>query len=336
TVPKEYGGAGLGILAQCIVDEELAKHRLGCYNSTLGVFGGSPPENLYLATDYQREKYLYPVLRGEKVGAFALTEPAAGSDPASMETTARRDGDHWIINGTKHFITGGDKADFALVYARTDRGKGRAGITCFIVDRDAPGFRVTQVMPVIRPYYPAQLLFEDCVVSDENRLRSEGEGFQLAQRHLGANRITYAANCIGTADLALRMAITYARQRVTFGQPLAERQAIQWMIADSAVEIHAARLMVYHAAWKHEQGKDTRHEASIVKLYATETVGRVVDRAIQIHGGIGVSKDLPLERWYREVRVKRIGEGPSEVHRMVIARNLLKGHVHQNPLEDQL
>ena len=338
--PAEYGGGGVGLLGLCLAAEELAKHRLGSYRPTLGAFcghfAGEAPGNLLFCNAEQRERYLFPVIRLEKESCFALTEPDAGTDTANIRTSAVREGDHWILNGEKRFITGGDAADFAMVFAVTDKKlKAKGGITCFLVDKGTVGFKVARLIPVIRPWYPAELVFTDCVVPSQNVLGEVGQGFEMIQAWLGQNRMLYSANVIGTADESLKLAIDYANVRQTFGQPLSSRQALQWMIADSAVELYAARVLVYACAWKMENkiGGDLRMEVSTAKLFATEMVGRVVDRAIQIHGGMGVTKELPLERWYRESRIKRIGEGTSEIHRQVISRGILRGFYPYNPFE---
>lgn len=338
--PAEFGGGGVGLLGLCLVAEELAKHQQGSYNATLGafcgVFAGEVPGNLLFCNAEQREKYLFPYMRLEKKSCFALTEPNAGTDTAGMQTNAVRDGDNWILNGEKRFITGGDTADFAMVFAVTDKKlRAKGGITCFLVDRGRPGFTVARLIPVIRPWYPTELVFTDCVVPAKNILGELGQGFQMMEKWLGQSRMLYSANVIGTADEALKLAINYSGMRQTFGQPISARQAIQWMIADSAVELYASRMLVYAAAWKiqNKVAGDLRMEVSMAKLFSTEMVGRVIDRAIQIHGGMGVTKELPLERWYRESRIKRIGEGTSEIHRLVISRGILRGYYGYNPFE---
>ena len=323
--PQEYGGGGLSTFAYCVVLEEMAQHRNGLYNPGYAIFGRYPPNVCYAGSPEQLQKYVIPTIREAKKAFFAVTEPSGGADPAgAIQTRGVRDGDHWMINGTKTWISGGIEAEWGIVFVRTDPSKGRKGISCFFVDRDTPGLSM-RLIPVIRPYYPSELVFKDCVVPHANLLGGEGEGLNLALRLLTKNRFTYSAANIGVAVAALRMAIAYAKQRSTFGQLLSQRQAIQWMLADSEVEIRAARWLTWEGSWKVDRGEDHRHEASIAKLYSSEMLGRVVDRAVQIHGGYGVAKEVPLERWYREARVRRIGEGPSEVQRMVIARNLLRG-----------
>jgi len=324
-IPPEFGGPDIDLVTRCLMEEEMSQHRAGLYSPAYGTFGGAGLAQLYVANEQQKENYLYPMLRGEKHGFFALTEPSGGSDPArAIQTRAVRDGDEWVINGSKIFISGADRADFGLVFARTDPAKGRQGITCFIVDTDTPGFNVRRIVHTLRSaLYATELQFEDMRVPHENILGEEGMGFYIANETLTRNRIPYSAGCVGVAVAAQRMAIAYARQRETFGELLARRQAIQWMIVDSEIDITTARWLVLAAAQKSESGESFRFEAAMAKLVATEGAGRVVDRSIQVHGGYGITKDLPLERWYRELRIRRIGEGPSEIQRIIMARDLL-------------
>jgi acyl-CoA dehydrogenase len=320
--PEEYGGAGLSLLAQCVIAEEAAKCRMGAYVPAGAAFGWDPPNVIFSGTEEQIQKYAVPTIeKGEKT-FVAISEPSGGADPGrAIRTTARREGDEYVLNGGKTWITGADASRWGVVFARTG-GPGRSGISCFVVETETPGLTM-QPIPVIRPLSPMELFFEDCRVPAENLLGEEGKGFAIAEDWLVHGRVPYAAGTIGVATEALRMATGYAVDRQTFGRPLAQRQAIQWMIADSEIELRAARLLVYQAAWKADRGEDFKVDASMCKVYATETAGKVVDRAIQILGGMGVAKELPLERWYREMRIKRIGEGPSEVHRLVVARSLL-------------
>jgi acyl-CoA dehydrogenase len=307
---------------------EMSQHRAGLYAPCYGVFGGAGLAQLYDATDEQKERYLYPSLRGELRGFFALTEPAGGSDPArAIETSAVQRGNDWVLNGTKVFISGADQADFGLVFARTGGpGSGRDGITCFIVDRDTPGFRVRRIIHTLRAgHYPTELTFEDAIVPAGNILGELGGGFKLANHRLSINRIPYAAACIGVAMRAHEMALEYVGYRSVFGKTLAEHEGIQWMLVDNEIDIRGAALLTLQAASKADRGQPFRTEAAIAKITASEAGSRVVDRAIQIHGGYGVTKDLPLERWYREMRIRRIGEGTTETQKMIISRDLLRG-----------
>lgn len=320
--PAQYGGAGLGVLAQAVVAEEAAQCRMGLYQPACEAFGHDPSQLVFAGTPEQIERLGVAGVKTGKKTFSALTEPSGGSDPArAVMTRARLEGERWIINGTKVFISGADQADWGIVFART--GEGRKGISCFVVETDRPGFTARRI-PVIRSWYPCEVHLENVEVPQENLIGEVGHGFELSQRWLSHGRIPYAARAIGVAVRALELASRYAQDRVAFGGPLADKQAVQWMLADSEIELRAARLLVYQAAWKADLGKDFRVDASIAKVFATETASRVVDRCIQIFGGLGVSKEMPLERWYRELRIYRIGEGPSEVHRMVVSRELLR------------
>lgn len=321
--PAEYGGAGLNLLAQAVVAEESARCRMGSYIWAAGAFGFDPPDIIWSGTPEQIERWGLPTVEGKRSAYFALSEPSGGSDPArSIKTRAIRDGDHYVLNGSKTWITNAANCDWGVVFARTGEPGDRGGITAFIVDSDTPGIGFNEIK-VIRSYSPYDVYFQDCRVPVANRIGGEGEGFKILDRFLADNRIAYTANTLGTAQAALELAIDWAKQREVFGSTLADKQAIQWMIADSEMELRAARLLVYQAAWAGDLGHPFRLESSIAKVTGTETAGRVVDRCIQIFGGLGVTQALPLERWLRELRIKRIGEGPSEVHRMVVARHLL-------------
>jgi acyl-CoA dehydrogenase len=323
-IPEEYGGPGIDLETRTLMAIEMAQHRAGLYAPCYGVFGGAGLAQLYEASEEQKQRYLYPTLRGEKHGFFGLTEPSGG-----IETRAVKDGDDWVLNGAKIFISGADKADYGLVFARTDKSKGRDGVTCFIVERGMPGFHVRRVVHTLRStYYATELQFEDLRVPQRNVLGEVNRGFAIANDRLTRQRIPYAAGCIGIAVKAQEMAIDYAKLRQTFGAPLATRQAIQWMIVDNEIDIRTSLWLVLAAAHKAERAEPYRTEAAMAKLVASEAGGRVVDRAMQIHGGYGMTKDLPLERWYREMRIRRIGEGPSEVQRHIMARDLLGGSFH--------
>ena len=320
SVPAEYDGAGLGTLGLMLVKEELGR------TITPWAVPGEPSTILYAGNDAQKERFLRPVIRGEKRTCFAQTEPDAGSDPSMMKTRAVRDGDHWVINGSKRFITGAHKADFVQVFALTDPEKRQhGGITCFLVEKGTPGFQVVRRDRIMGRESPCELAFEDCRVPHANVLGEVGQGFKLAQTWLAAHdRMGLGPTAIGMAERALEMAADYAKTRVTFGRPLADRQAIQWMLADSFLEIHQCRMMVYHAAWKADTGQDIRIEASMIRWFAAEMQSRVVDRAIQIHGGVGLSEDLPLAAMYQHVRSYRISGGASEIQRMIVSRHVLR------------
>ena len=324
-IPPEYGGPEVDLVTRTLLAIEMSQHRAGLYAPCYGVFGGAGLAQLFEATDEQKERYLFPTLRGEKKGFFGLTEPSGGSDPArAIRTRAERVGDEWVINGSKIFISGADRADYGLVFARTAPDKGRNGVTCFIVDTDTPGFQVRRVVHTLRSArYATELTFEDMRVPHRNVLGKVNQGFAIANDRLSRQRIPYAAGCLGVAIKAHAMALEYVPQRETFGAPLSTRQAIQWMLVDNELDIRQARWLTLEAAHKAQQGVPFRKEAAMAKLVATEAGSRVVDRCIQIFGGYGVTKDFPFERWYREMRIRRIGEGPSEVQRHIIARDLL-------------
>lgn len=326
-IPAEYGGAGVDMVTRVLMAIEMSQHRAGLYVPCYGVFGAAGLAQLYEATEDQKQRYLHPMLRGEKRGFFGLTEPSGGSDPArAIRTRAVRDGDDWIINGSKVFISGADRAHFGLVFARTDASKGRGGVTCFLVDTDMKGFHVRRVVHTLRSsHYATELQFEDLRVPNANVLGEVNGGFAIANDRLSRQRVPYAAACIGVAVKAQELAIEYAKQRETFGALLATRQAVQWMIIDNEIDIRTSLWLTLAAADKVDRGEPYRMEAGMAKLVATEAGGRVVDRAMQIHGGYGMTKDLPFERWYREMRIRRVGEGPNEVQRHVIARDLLGG-----------
>ena len=324
-IPPEYGGPEIDLVTRSLMAVEMSQHRAGLYSPCYGTFGGAGLAQLFEATDSQKERYLYPTLRGEKRGFFGLSEPSGGSDPArAIQTKAVREGNDWVINGSKLWISGADRANFGLVFARTDSDKGRNGVTCFIVDTDTPGFHVRRVVHTLRSaHYATELQFVDMRVPDENILGEVNKGFAIANDRLTRQRIPYAAGCIGVAIKAQEMALEYVPQRETFGAPLSSRQAIQWMLVDNEIDIKQSLWITVEAAAKAERGENFRKEAAMAKLVATEAGGRVVDRCMQMFGGLGVAKDLPFERWFREMRIRRIGEGPSEVQRHVIAREIL-------------
>jgi acyl-CoA dehydrogenase len=324
-VPKEHGGAGLSLLARCVINEELYQSRALPWRQH-ELFGPVLGPVLHFCNEEQKERFLFPVIQGRIRIAFAQTEPDAGSDPAGMRTRAARDGNEYVLNGAKRFITGAGRADFVQVVCVTDPEKrARGGISVLIVDMKAPGVKLVRQWQTMMGDAPWEISFDDVRVPVANRIGEEGQGFELGQKFLTVGRVrNHGARSVGVAQRAMEMAMDYARQRVTFGQPLSERQAVQFMIADSAIDIRAARLLVYDTAWRYDQGQDVRNESYMTKVFCTEMASRVVDRAMQIHGGVGLTKELPLEYWYRQLRSNRITEGPVEVLRWRMARNLFR------------
>ena len=328
-LPPEWGGMGLGPLGMAIVSQECGVSGL----ASLGLNAMAPDEGnmhllLHAGTPEQLERYLRPLAEGRARSCFAMTEQAAGSDPAGIATRAERDGDGWVLNGEKWFITGAMGAAFAIVVARTDAdAKPRDGYSLFLVDGDNPGWNVVREIPVMGTEGPGghcEVLVENCRVPSDAVLGEVGAGYRLAQVRLGPARLAHCMRWIGVAQRALDLAAKRSLERETFGKPLARRQTVQNWLADSAIDLYASRLMVLHAAYLIERDDEYRQEVSMAKVFISEVLERVVDRALQIHGSLGYSTDLPLERFYRDARAARIYDGPSEVHRMVIARNLLK------------
>jgi alkylation response protein AidB-like acyl-CoA dehydrogenase len=318
--PEEYGGMGLSAVMAALLEAELGRTFVPFR------FGGAADNILFHANEEQKQTYLLPTISGERKSCFAITEPGAGSDAKAIRTTARKDGTDWIINGEKTFITGGNEADFTMVFAITDPEKGaNGGVTCFLVDREA-GWK-SEYIDTMGEWGPASLIFQDVRVPETQILGEEGRGFELAMQWIGQGRYLLPARAIGSCERLISMAIEHANTRETFGQKIAERQAIQWMIADSGVELEALRWLVLNAAWQVDQGIDSRHAQSMAKLYGGQKANEIVDRVLQIHGGMGYTRELPVERWYRELRLLRIYEGTDEIQRRTIARNLLKGHV---------
>ena len=323
--PEEYGGSGADYTSMVIALEEIARVS-GSMAITLDAQTSLYCEPVYLfGTEEQKQKYLVPAARGEKVGAFGLTEPQAGSDAGATRTRAIRDGDEWVINGQKNFITNGSIADFVVVTAKTDPEKGTRGISAFIVEKGTPGFEPgrDEKKMGLKGSVTSELFFEDCRIPAENLLGKENEGFKQFLVTLDAGRVAIAAMAVGLAQGAFEKAVAYAKERVQFGQPIVKFQAIQWMIAEMATEIEAARLMVHRAAWLKEQGKRFTKEAAMAKLFATEMSERACRKAIQIHGGYGYVQEYEVERMYRDQRLCAIGEGTNEIQRLIIARQVL-------------
>ncbi|MFJ8816349.1 acyl-CoA dehydrogenase family protein [Amycolatopsis thermoflava] len=323
--PSEFGGAGLSVLGQVVVAEEAAKCRMGAFFPAAGAFGGNPPSVLFQASPEQFERYARPIVEGAAGKAFtAISESAGGSDPArAIQCRAERRGDHYVLTGTKLWTSHALTADWGVVYARTGDPGARDGISCFIVERDSPGLTMSPI-GVMNSFSPAELHFDHVEVPVANRIGDEGAGFRLASDFLVRGRILYGAGPVGIAQEALRLTVDWVKDRAVFGATLADKQGVQWMLADSEIELRAARLLIYQAAWNADLGRDVRTDASAAKLYATETAFRVLDRCVQLFGALGLSREMPLERWFRDLRVKRLGEGATEVQRMVVARHLLK------------
>ncbi|KAA3633287.1 MAG: acyl-CoA dehydrogenase [Proteobacteria bacterium] len=326
TVPEQYGGLGLGLLDYAVILEQIGwSHRQ--WTLYLANNNGLASKAIGdLGTEEQRDRYLRGLATGDFLACFALTEPEAGSDAGAISTRASKAGNKWIINGRKHYISAADIADVTVVIAVTDKEKGaRGGMTAFLVDSDNPGRTIARTHNTIGidAVKQSEILFENCEVDEDAVLGEVGGGFKTAMRTLDEGRITVAASCVGHAQRCLDLMVEHARERKTFGKPLGSRQAIQWMIADSATEIHAARTMVYNAAARSDQGERISQDASMAKLFASEMISRVADRAIQIHGGAGIMNEVEVGRWWCDTRHYRIGEGASEIQRTIISRNLL-------------
>jgi butyryl-CoA dehydrogenase len=324
--PVEYGGSGADEVAYAIAVEELSK---AC--ATTGVICsahtslGCWPIYKY-GSEEQKQKYLVPLAKGEKLGAFGLTEPNAGTDAAGQQTIAILEGDNYILNGSKIFITNGGQADVYVIFAMTDRSKGTRGISAFIVEKDFPGFSIGKIEEKmgIRASATTELIFQDCIVPKENILGKEGEGFKIAMSTLDGGRIGIAAQALGIAAGALDETVKYVKEREQFGRPISKFQGIQWILADLATEIEAARLLVYRAAYNKANNLPYSKEAAMAKLFAAETAMNVTTKCVQLHGGYGYTKDYPVERMMRDAKITEIYEGTSQVQQMVIAASLLK------------
>jgi len=326
-IPEEYGGGGMDTVSYCIVIEEIARAEAALaavlsVNNSLDCF-----PIFAFGTEAQKRTYLTELARGRKLGCYCLTEPTAGSDAASLRTTARRDGDHWVLNGTKIFVTNGVEADVLIVYARTG-GDGARGISAFIAERGDPGLSVGKIERKlgIHASSTAEIVLQDCRLPAARLLGEEGAGFAVAMATLDGGRIGIAAQALGIARAALEDAVAYAKDRRQFGRAIAEFQATQWKIADMATRIQAGRLLMYRAAWIRDQGRRHTLEASMAKLFASETAMWAATQAVQIFGGYGYIQDYPVERHFRDAKITEIYEGTSEVQRLVIARSVLGGH----------
>jgi alkylation response protein AidB-like acyl-CoA dehydrogenase len=320
STPEEYGGMNLPALMQSLLWTELGRTFVQFR------FGGEADNILYYANEDQKKEFLIPTIEGDRISCFAITEPGAGSDAANIKMRARQDGDDWILSGEKTFITNGNDADFTMVVAVTDpsRKANDGGATAFLVDRSM-GWR-SEFIQTMGEGGPASLIFDDVRVPQRNVLGEVGQGFTLGMQWIGKGRYLIPSNALGIAERALGMAVEYANTRETFGKKIGTNQAIQWMIADSETELEAARWLILRAAWTVDQGEDPRHSSSMAKLYGARMVNDVVDRVMQIHGGMGYTRELPIERWYRQVRLMRIYEGTDEMQRLIISRDLLRGY----------
>ncbi len=323
--PEQWGGAGMSAIDYCLCLEELARVDPSVALSVAAHNGLGPAHIFMFGSDEQKSRWLTPLARGEKLGAWALTEPNAGSDAAGTRTTAVRDGDHWVLNGTKTFITHGKSADVLVIMAATDRSKGAKGISAFIVERGTPGLRAGRKEDKLgmRASETTEVILDQCRVPSDQLLGEVGMGFIGALQVLDAGRIGIAALSVGLAQGAFDCSRTYASSRKQFGQPIASFQAIQWKLADMATRIEAARLLTYRAAFLKDRQQRTTLESAMAKLYSSEVAVRAAEDAVQIHGGYGFVKDYPAEKFFRDVKLTTIGEGTSEIQRLVIARQLL-------------
>ncbi len=325
--PEEYGGAGVGELGYCVALEELGRAN-SAFSNLIGAHCSIGVMALHLdGSKALKDRYMPQLCAGEKLGCFALSEPNAGSDAANIQTNARREGDTYVVNGVKHFITNGDIADFATVFTVTDKSLGaRGGITALWVDLNQPGVKRGPNDKKMGLYgsHTCELIFQDAKVPADHVIGQVGMGFITAMKTLDMGRLSLGAGCVGGSQILLEKAIAYAKERVQFGKPIARQQAVQFMLADIATEIFAARNMVYHGAWKADRGERFSLEAAMVKRYASDMAIRVVDRVLQIHGGMGFMKETGIERAYRDARILAIYEGTNEIQRMIIAEELLK------------
>ena len=337
-VPQEFGGSGMDLLSCVVAMEEVSKAwaSLAVAMSVQNSLVCAPIARFGNAA--QKKKYLPSLARGERLGCYALTEPGSGSDAGSIQTGAKRVGDDFVLTGNKIFTTNGNRADLAIVYAVTDPAKGKKGISAFIVEKNSPGFVVGKLEDKLglRSSDTASLLFEDCRVPGENLLGTEGEGFAIALATLDGGRIGIAAQALGIAQGCLEESVPYAQQRRQFGRAIAEFEAIQWMLADMATEIDAARLLTYRAAWLAEQGRTFTKEAAMAKLFASEAANRAAYKAIQIFGGYGYTKEFAVERFFRDARITTIYEGTSEIQRLVIARRLIYGEEIAHEVHEEM
>jgi acyl-CoA dehydrogenase len=326
SIPEEYGGLGIGMVGKCALYEEIGATHNG-FTTLIGAHTGIGTVGIVeMGNEEQKKKYLPDMARGEKIGAFALTEPSAGSNATNLKTTAIKKGEKYILNGTKHYITNATVADVFTVMAVTDASKGSKGITSFIVEKDFPGFRVGAVEKKmgLKGSHSAEIILEDCEVPAENILGEEGQGYVNALKILANGRAGLAARNLGSCQKLLDLSVQYAKERIQFDVPIIEHQAVAHMLAEMAMEIETLRSFTYRVAWMVDQGMKVIKEAAMLKLYGSEVYNRVADKAVQIHGGIGYISDYPIERFYRDARITRIYEGTSEIQKNIIARQLQK------------
>ncbi|GMB09521.1 acyl-CoA dehydrogenase [Thermolongibacillus altinsuensis] len=326
SIPEEYGGLGIGMVGKCALYEEIGATHNG-FTTLIGAHTGIGTVGIVeMGNEEQKKKYLPAMARGEKIGAFALTEPSAGSNAANLKTTAVKKGDKYILNGTKHYITNATVADVFTVMAVTDPAKGPKGITSFIVEKDFPGFHVGAVEKKmgLKGSQSAEIILEDCEVPVQNVLGEEGQGYVNALKILANGRAGLAARNLGSCQKLLDLSVQYAKKRIQFDVPIIEHQAVAHMLAEMAMEIEALRSFTYRVAWMVDQGMKVIKEAAMLKLYGSEVYNRVADKAVQIHGGLGYISDYPIERFYRDARITRIYEGTSEIQKNIIARQLQK------------
>ncbi len=326
TIPEKYGGSGKGMVDLCIAIEEISRASAAIDDYLRVSLSLAIVPVMMYGTEAQKKKYLTPHASGEKLACFALTEADAGSDPAGIKTTAARQKGGYVINGNKLFISIGEQAGIVVVFATVDRSLQRRGITAFVIDKDTPGLSVGKHEDKmgLLGFSTTELVFDNCFVPEENRLGEEGQGFRIALDALDVSRVTVGAEAVGISQAAFETALSYARERRQFGQPVIDFQAIQWMLADMATQIDAARLLTYRAAYLSDQGRPFIKEAAMAKVYASEVSGFVTSKALQIHGGYGYTKDYPLERYFRDAKITEIYEGTSEIMRMTIARSLIR------------
>jgi alkylation response protein AidB-like acyl-CoA dehydrogenase len=328
-VPEEWGGAGIDRVSYALAVEELAAGDGSCSTiMTVHNSVGCVPILQY-GTQAQKERFLRPLAKGDMLACFCLTEPSTGSDAAAIKTRARRDGNHWVLDGTKQFITNGSTADLAIVFAVSDPAKGKKGITAFLVPTDTPGFKVARLEKKLglRASDTAQIVLENCRLTPDLMLGQEGEGYRIALGNLEGGRIGIAAQAIGMARAAFEAALAYAKERKTFGTAIVNHQAVQFRLADMATQIEAARLLAYRAGWARDHQERYSLEASMAKLFASEACNRAAKEALQIHGGYGYINEYAVERLYRDAKITEIYEGTSEIQRLVIAKEVLKGQV---------